>query len=271
MVNHRRESGRWKPAGNGVLKLLGTPDSYESRVLSAILGAPCDAYASHRCAARLHGLPGYPAQVELTVRRGSQLRRAAVVRHRSTALPDHHVGEIGGIPTTTLARTLFDLSAVVRPLRVARSLDVALARRAVTVLDLSRVARDLGVRGRRKSTVIRRLLAERSADFVAPESVLEQAFVDLVASSDLAQPARQVDLGDRDGWIGRVDFVYRRERVVVEIDGKEHHTALTDRLADEDRDRRLRAAGWTVVRFGWFDVVHDASRSLAALRTALRR
>ena len=169
---------------------------------------------------------------------------------------------------TTLARTLFDLSAVVRTERVARAIDTALARKQVTLIELSRTARDLGARGRRKSTVVRNILIERGEDFVAPASELEHEFVALIETSNLPQPARQVDLGDDDGWIGRVDFVYRDERIVIETDGREHHSSLLDRRVDAERDRRLRASGWTVLRFGWVEVVHDPKRTVARIARA---
>ena len=167
--------------------------------MATLLGTRCSGCASHRCAARLHGEPGF--------------------------------GEI---------------------------------------VDLSRVARDLGTRGRRRSTVIRSILEARGDDFVAPASVLEHEFVDLITSSGLSQPDRQVDLGDADGWIGCVDFVYREHRIVIETDGKEHHTALLDRTADAERDRRLTAAGWQVVRLTWFDIVHRPRWTLDRLRSLMQ-
>ena len=42
-----------------------------------------------------------------------------------------------------------------------------------------------------------------------PESELEARLVELARCHGLAEPERQVDLGDDDGWIGRVDFLFR--------------------------------------------------------------
>jgi len=269
MIRRRLDSGRWQQVGHGVLQLLGTPTSFERQVLAEVLRSTSEPAASHRCAIRLHGYTGYREIVELTVRRGQQVRRTGVMCHTSTVLPAHHLVSVRGVPTTSLARTLFDLTSVVRPLRVARTLDSALAQKQVTLVELSRVARDLRARGRRKSTVVRGILAERGEDFVAPATELEQEFVALLARCDLPRPSRQVDLGSDLAWIGRVDFVFRAERVVVETDGKETHTSLLDRQADTARDAALVAAGWIVLRFSWFDIVHDGARTLATLRRAL--
>jgi very-short-patch-repair endonuclease len=265
-VDYRRMIGRWQSRGRGVLALLGTPESYDRKVLAIILASRCSAYASHRSAARRSGLPGFGEMLEILTCDGARVRFARVKQHRSTLIPASHVMIRDGIPMTTVARTLFDLSAVVRPGRVARALDTALARRMVTLAEISRVARDLSGRGRRKVTVIRAILAERGMDFVAPETDLEQEFVALIAGSDLLQPARQVNLGDQLAWIGRVDFVYRDARVVIETDGKEHHSSLLDRQWDAARDAALTAAGWTVMRFSWFDIVHRPRQTLSRIR-----
>jgi very-short-patch-repair endonuclease len=71
----------------------------------------------------------------------------------------------------------------------------------------------------------------------------------LLREAGLPEPAGQVDLGDDAGWIGRVDFVYRDALLVIECDGARYHSSLVDRRADQERDARLRALGWRVVRF----------------------
>jgi very-short-patch-repair endonuclease len=78
----------------------------------------------------------------------------------------------------------------------------------------------------------------------------------------------QFDVGDRVGWIGRVDFAYPEARLLIELDSHRHHSAMLDRQADEARDRRLRAAGWRVERFGWDDVT-DPDRLITLLRGLL--
>jgi very-short-patch-repair endonuclease len=107
---------------------------------------------------------------------------------------------------------------------------------------------------------------ERNPDFVAPESELEALFLELVEGYGLAVPERQVDLGDGDSWIGRVDFLFRGARLVVEVDGAEFHDGLADRRRDAERDERLEAAGWTVLRFRWDDVVNRPAAVAHAIR-----
>jgi very-short-patch-repair endonuclease len=200
----------------------------------------------------------------VTVGRGGRRRTDSVRFEESLALPSNHRRTVDGIPCTSVARTLFDLCGdrEVSPRRSARTLDTALSRKIVTTPALWRVLDDLAEHGRRGTVWMRTLLMERGGSYVPPESELEARFIELVHRYRLGRPDRQVDLGGFDEWIGRVDFVWKRERVIVEVDGAEFHDSLIDRRADEERDERLTTAGWTVLRFGWSDVV-DAPAAVA--------
>lgn len=113
---------------------------------------------------------------------------------------------------------------------------------------------------------MRALLMERGPTYVPPASELEARFIALACAEGLSQPERQVDLGDADSWIGRVDFVFRASRLVVEVDSSEFHDGLLDRRSDAERDRRLTADGWAVLRFRWHDVVDRPADVARAIR-----
>jgi len=116
---------------------------------------------------------------------------------------------------------------------------------------------------------MRALLRERVGDYIAPESGLEARALELIQAAGLPEPVRQLDVGDADGWVGRVDLAYPDRRMVIEVDSVLHHSTLVDRRTDEVRDRRLRAAGWMVVRITEHDlgrpgVVADRLRAMLA-------
>ena len=116
---------------------------------------------------------------------------------------------------------------------------------------------DLAGRGRKGVAAMRAILGEREDGYVAPASELEARFLELIRARGLPEPIRQFDAGDSDEWIGRVDFAYPANGLLIELDGRRHHSAPLDRKADEHRDRRLVAGGWRqVVRFSWCDVVN---------------
>jgi len=64
-----------------------------------------------------------------------------------------------------------------------------------------------------------------------------------------------------------VDFVAPSVRLVVEVDGGYHASRLR---ADERRDRKLRRAGYRVLRVGAVLVEQDIEQAVQLVRAALR-
>ena len=270
-IRRRVRSGRWVRGDYNVLRLLGTPQTRTTRLMSFVVASGFRAVVSHRTAADRSDLPGFSHDAdEFTLPDGVDFgRRTGVTVHHSNLLPSHHIVSIGGIPTTSMARTLLDLTAVVRLGRAARAMDTALARRKVTYWELLRMLQESAVRGRRRTRTFRLLLKERGPHYRPTESELEKQFDLLAVRLGLAGWDRQVDLGDDDGWIGRADFYHRRARLVLETDGRDAHSSFMDTKADLARDRRMRAAGFHVLRFGWAEVVHDSTALVATVHAAL--
>lgn len=233
--------------------------------MAAVLGTGSGATLSHTSAAALLDLPGFTIDpLVVSIPRTRRLLDGVRIE-QSLALPERHRRVVDGIPCTSVARTLFDLCGDIRPRRAERALDTALSRRRVTIPALWRVLIDLAVQGRKGTVLMRALLTERGGDYVPPASELEARFIELAKAQGLPVPRRQVDLGDSDSWIGRVDFVFQDAKIVVEVDSAEFHDGLLDRRSDAERDRRLKADGWTVLRFRWRDVTDrpaDVARSL---------
>lgn len=270
VVRRRTASGRWHVEFPAVYRISGSPETWESQVMAAVLASGDDAAAARRCAARLHGIAGFAGGgLELAVPRPRTPELPRVLVHRSTKLPAHHVTAVVGIPVTTAARTLFDLAGSVHPLRAERALDTCLARNFVTVDGAWRVLDDLAQHGRAGTVLMRELLQARGAGYVATSSELEALFLRILRDAGVPEPEREVDLGDVEDWVGRVDFVFRPARLVVEVDGRAYHTALLDRERDERRDNRLMAAGWRVLRFTWRQLVERPHEVVALVRAAL--
>ncbi len=169
---------------------------------------------------------------------------------------------------TTVARTVFDLAGMVHPARLERALDNALGRRLTSPVALREVTNDLAEHGRRGSTLMRTLLAERGATYIAPESGLEARFLSLLRSSGLPEPSRQLDVGGA-RWIGRVDFAYSDARILIEIDSAVHHSSKLDLDADRRRDAALAEADFRVVRVTEDQVWFRPREAVAVVRRAL--
>lgn len=265
-------AGRWEKAAAGVYRLVGSRPTWEQRLLTEVLAAGPSAAASHRSAAALLGIPGFDRRgiPELTTPRPRRHRSSTAVVHRWRPFPDHHLTVIEGIVTTRVARTLVDLAGVENPRRTERAVDNCLAAGTVTYRALDATFGDLAGRGRAGVAVMRAILAERSELYVAPESELEALFFALLQEAGLEVPVRQFEAGDGNTWIGRADYAYRSRRRLIELDSRRHHSSLLDRLADQERDARLRAAGWPPVeRFTWDDVVKHPATTVRRVRAIL--
>ncbi len=268
VVHRRLRRGIWIATNDEVLRVASAPRTERQQVMEVVLSGGPGAVATASTALALRGIRGgrlLPAVV-VTGRRPPRWALPGV--SESFRLPESHCTELDGIPTATVARALFDLAARVRPERLARAVDAALAARAVTVPALDAVLRDLAEHGRNGSAALRLVLEDsRRRGRAGPSTGLEAEFLGLVRAAGLTEPACQVDVGGRLAWIGRVDFLWRAAQVIVEVDGGPYHDSVTDRADDEVRDRALEAAGWTVLRFSDLDV---SARPTSVVRTLSR-
>jgi len=263
-------SARWERMGAGVYRLRGTPPTWEQKVAALSLAAGPNAAASHRSAAGLLSLTGFGRNgiPEVTTPRARQHHGPIGTVHRWRPFPAEHLTVVDGIVTTRVARTLVDLAGVLHPGRTERVVDSCLGAGLVSLGTLHTTFADLVGRGRKGIAVMRTILDARGAGYVAPESDLEARFLALVRDAGFPEPVRQLDVGSGEGWVGRVDVGFPAFKVIVELDGRTHHSAKLDREADARRDGILRAAGWDhIERFGWVDVTATPHAVLARLRS----
>ncbi len=270
-VRHRTDAAIWIEVHRDVFRVAGAPATEHSEVMATVLAGGPDAVATSATGLALHHIRGFdhrllPAVVG-TARRLPRNPPPGLVE--TLHLPQHHRTCVNGIPTATVARALFDYGATVGAKRLATAVDAALAGRKVTIAELEQVLDDLAERGRAGTTRLRAVLAERAPGYRAPESTLEDAFVEFIECHRLPVPDRQVN---PDGLLDddeRADFAWPAVKLVVETDGGAFHDSPTDRARDERRDRALERGGWTVLRFGWNDVLHRPTSVHAILRRAL--
>lgn len=79
----------------------------------------------------------------------------------------------------------------------------------------------------------------------------------LFAVLGLPTPTVQAIIRDRDGaFVARVDFLFERERTIVEFDGRVKYTDTQVLFEEKQREDALRALGYTVVRLVWADLQH---------------
>lgn len=264
--------GRLVPVAQGVYRVAGCPPTVESEIMAAVLVHGPGTWASHRTAAWLWGLPGFgrPGGIELVRGHDRSNERLAARVHRSTRLPDHHVGFVRSVPVTSLTRTVFDLGGRLGWGSFDRAVEAALRTDQCTIGSLHRVLAELGGRGRPGTTAMRRALEGRGRQYVPTESEL-----DLLGRAVVAQITGiewQVPMSDRKGYIRRVDGLHRASGLVIEWDGALYHDSAQQQELDAAGDLRLRALGHDVVRFRWADVTERPAevRTEVANRTRPR-
>lgn len=253
----------------GVYRVAAAPATGRQALLAEVWSHPKGAVVSHRAAGYLHLLVGFRVpRPEVTLPFGQNQRGRHCV-HVSLRLPAAHLVIRDSIPTTSVARTLFDLAGVEPKGRVEVALDDALARRLCTLRQVNQVFFALARRGRRGSAAMRELMEDRGEGYVPPASALERLARKVIADHALPPPQFEVHLGDEE-WIGRVDCVWPEARLIVELDGARFHSSKSRREADRVRDNRLMAAGWRVLRLTWDDLVSRPAEVAAQIAAALR-
>jgi hypothetical protein len=269
MIERRLDTGRWVRPATALYALPGHRLDSCGRRWAATLSL-VGSIVSHEAAAELNHTPSVPrGRVVITVPRGGTNRSPFATVHESLWLPSSHLIAIDGLPVTDRIRTLLDLSAVLRPGRLAEVITHELACRTVDPDALTAAYEVWRCRGRRRCTWIARLLdAHLGEPPVASE--LERAFRKLVRVGGIDQPDGQV----RFGWLppapGTVDFAYPNERLIIEVDGRSWHTRDADFERDRRRDVEATLHGWRVLRFTCRQVRHEPEYVLDAIRRARR-
>ncbi|HET7475442.1 MAG TPA: type IV toxin-antitoxin system AbiEi family antitoxin domain-containing protein [Dermatophilaceae bacterium] len=83
----------------------------------------------------------------------------------------------------------------------------------------------------------------------------------------------QVNIYDGARLVGRVDLLFRRERVIVEFDGRLKYSGEDGGAvlyAEKRREDYLRSLGYEVVRLSWADLA-DPARVIGMVRAAMAR
>ncbi len=91
--------------------------------------------------------------------------------------------------------------------------------------------------------------------------------VRLVAGG-IPEPRLQVPFYDANGLIGYADMTWDGPRVIGECDGLVKYEARADVVREKLREDRLRALGFTVVRWTWRELMSDPAAVRARVRHA---
>jgi hypothetical protein len=211
----RRTIDRWLASGRlravhlDVYGFGPKPLNRHGRWLAAVLAMGQGTVLSHETAAALWGLAGNRPRIDVTAPRGRQGRpgRAGIRLHRCRLWDDEWTVR-DGIPTTTVARTLFDLGEHSQPHRLEGAWDEASRLRLLRVGEVAMIyERHPGQRRARKR--VRPFLAAEQRHVEDSASPLEDRFAAFVRAHRLPPPQTNV-LVDGD----EVDALWPAARIV---------------------------------------------------------
>jgi len=240
------------------------------RAATALVHNGTGCTVSHQSAALLHNIAlvgEHTADVTITTPGDRRRGRRHGVHTYVNAVPASHVTHKFGLPVTTAARTVIDLAKSLTFAEGVVAADSALHQALTTAAELRHVASQCRLQrgGDRASRVA------NFADGLA-ESPLESLARVVFDEGGLPPPELQVPITSAENqFIGRVDFLWRPYRVVVEVDGAGKYDA-DPRLARKElwRDKALRRAGYEVLHFNWSEITTESHRTTEAVRTELR-
>jgi very-short-patch-repair endonuclease len=203
-------------------------------------------------AARRRGLPVLFPDTAIHLRLPSNRSQSG----RNATTPPHITRhptppERSGPPS--VAEILDDAAACMSPEAQLAMIDAALHTGILTRSELCHLRRG----GREHTDWL-----ARHADGRA-ESVLETLARVALVSAKLRVESQVMIEG-----VGRVDLLVEA-RVIVELDGWEHHGTSSAFAADRRRDREAVARGFRVLRFTYSEVVGDPDGLVASVRAAL--
>lgn len=253
---------------------VGRPQiSQEGLWLAGVLCAGHGAVLGYRSAASLWGLDRVRPAVDVVRARHRWSCRSLIdvagrrgpvplqVR-RTQHLPDRHRAVVRGIPVTSVARTLLNLAAVMPQSSFERSF--LEADRLGLIVDADLIDCLSRTRGRRGAACFRRMSMRRIPEMEDLRSVLEGLFLMLCRDEGIDRPETNVRIGPHE-----VDCVWRRNRLIVELDGYEFHRGLEKFEEDADRSSELRGLGWSTMRITWRMVTERPDEVATRVRNAL--
>lgn len=189
-------------------------------------------------------------------------RKIDPIRARRIRLDPSEWVLLDGLRVTTPARTIVDMAGELGDREMRRLVERA---QDLHRFDPKEIRAILERHPRRPgSRALLDFIALLEPDADGARSHLERLFLPLVRKAGLPKPEVNVDIEGRER-----DFVWRRQRLVVEVDGYAYHSSREAMRTDRRRDRELTAALWRPARFTYEEVAFEPAATAAELASLL--
>jgi very-short-patch-repair endonuclease len=234
-----------------------------ARELAGVLACGERSFVSHRSAAFAWGLREFPpAEVEVTVVDRSCRSRPGLTVHRIDAIDRRELRRHEDLWLSSPARVCLEIAAT-SPSELPGVIDAGLANRRLTRREIEAV---LGRHaGRRGAARLAAILGDESAMTIT-RSRAEKAFLKLIRDARLPVPEANVRLGPYSP-----DFVWREQRLIVELDSYGFHGGPEAFQNDREKDFFYRGAGFDVLRPTRAHVIHQPAVVLVRVVQALEQ
>jgi very-short-patch-repair endonuclease len=263
-VAHRVASGWLHPVfhtiysvGCGVLPPLALE-------LAALLACGKSSLISHRSAAFVWGLiKEAPAQVEVSVVERECRSRKGIRVHRIKQIDERELRRHEGLWISSPARALLEIAATLPRHGLSDAVGEGIGGRLVNRAQIeATLARNPGRRG---SARLAEVIGDEDATTIT-RSRAEKAFLKLMRESGLPMPQANQKLGR---YVP--DFMWREQRLIVEIDSYTFHGGPNGFDSDHDKDLVYREAGFDVLRPTRSHVINEPMRILVLVTQGLTR
>jgi Protein of unknown function (DUF559) len=264
LIQGRTFGGMLIPVFHGTFTLGRRRLDREGRWMAAVLASGPQAVLSHASAMELWGMRRANGPIEVLRPSGGAWHSHPEIRvHQTRSLPGEHIVVERAIPATTVERTLLDM---------AGRLDMKRQERALVAADRAGrvnwpVLQRLVTRGRGRKGIgrLRRIAMEVDPRAADTRSELEVDFLALCRGSGIPRPQVNVLAASY-----LVDFLWPRQKVVVETDGYVYHRDRPAFESDHERTVALNAAGYEVHRATYRMLTWNPDPFINLLRRSLR-
>lgn len=215
---------------------------------AATLAYGSSSVLSHHTAAKFHGLPvpGPPPPIHLTVGgRGRKSSHRGIVLHRTIILAPSEHHRLDGLPVTSVARTVIDLS----PHLTDRQREV-LVDQALHKTSHAKLAAALARHAGRPGVPALGALLDPARPSSITWSQAEERLLRLIRRAGLPAPECNIPLTAR----YTPDLLWREQRVIVEYESDEWHSGSRSTLRDDARHNDLTTDGYQLLHMTKGDV-----------------
>jgi very-short-patch-repair endonuclease len=269
-IDDRIASGYLQPLFHGTFAVGHRAVSRTGWMSAAVLACASGTVLSHGSAAELLGLSDKRLAIVHVIPPDWSGRKIPGIRWHRVRLPlTDELTVRGGVPCTTISRTIVDMAGESSRGQLRRLVEQAAILRLLDVDEIDLVLS----RGRRRGGPrLRAILSPwRSTSEKRPRirSRLEARLLPLLIEEGLPSPRCNARL-QVDSHRLEIDMLWEKQNLAIETDGEETHGTPAAFQRDRLRDQILTAAGYRTARVTWRQVVDEPNAVVHRIARMLR-